>query len=122
MLPSMFNVRVPLDGRDDVFLMNTFTDAQLIVSRDVAEMLDRVARGERHFTGDERGAVETLVENGFIVESRETDHQALDAFFHDLGYTPHPGQLPVHQSKAPRRVLACGVRWGKTRVAAWEVT
>jgi hypothetical protein len=42
------------------------------------------------------------------------------AFFQDLGYTPHPGQLPVHQSKAPRRVLACGVRWGKTRVAAWE--
>jgi len=84
MLPSMFNVRVPLDGRDDVFLMNTFTDAQLIVSRDVADMLDRVARGERHFTGDERGAVETLVENGFIVESREADHQALDAFFHDV--------------------------------------
>jgi len=84
MLPSMFNVRVPLDGRDDVFLMNTFTDAQLIVSRDVADVLDRVARGERHFTGDERGAVETLVENGFIVESREADHQALDAFFHDV--------------------------------------
>ena len=26
MQPSMFNVRVPLDNRDDVFLMNTFTD------------------------------------------------------------------------------------------------
>ena len=36
MQASMFNVRVPLDtmGKsDDVFLMNTFTDAQLIVSR-----------------------------------------------------------------------------------------
>ena len=43
MQPSMFNVRVPLDGRDDVFLMNTFTDAQLIVSRDVADVLDRIA-------------------------------------------------------------------------------
>ena len=29
---SMFNVRVPLEGsREGVFLMNTFTDAQLIV-------------------------------------------------------------------------------------------
>ena len=46
MQPSMFNVRVPLDtvaDRQDVFLMNTFTDAQLIVSRDVAALLDRVA-------------------------------------------------------------------------------
>ena len=41
MLPSMFNVRVPLDHTDDVFLMNTLTDAQLIVSREVAHLLDR---------------------------------------------------------------------------------
>src|SRR3954452_10147441 len=49
MQPSMFNVRVPLDstGRhDDVFLMNTFTDAQLIVSRDVASLLDRLGSSE----------------------------------------------------------------------------
>ena len=41
MQPSMFNVRVPLEDRNEVFLMNTFTDAQLIVSRDVAALLDR---------------------------------------------------------------------------------
>ena len=35
MQPSMFNVRVQLEDRNEVFLMNTFTDAQLIVSRDV---------------------------------------------------------------------------------------
>jgi uncharacterized protein len=81
---SMFNVRVPLDGRDDVFLMNTFSDAQLIVSRDVAEILDRVDRGEREFDRDERAAIETLVENGFIVASREADRQALDEFFHGV--------------------------------------
>ena len=49
MQPSMFNVSVPLDtaGRhDEVFLMNTFTDAQLIVSRDVAALLDRVGTAE----------------------------------------------------------------------------
>ena len=42
MQASMFNVRVPLENRDDVFLMNTFTDAQLIVSRNVLGLLARV--------------------------------------------------------------------------------
>jgi hypothetical protein len=37
-----------------------------------------------------------------------------------LGYTPHKGQIPVHQSRAPRRIVACGVRWGKTLCAAME--
>ena len=40
--------------------------------------------------------------------------------FKDLGYEPHPGQLAVHQSSASRRILACGVRWGKTTCAAME--
>ena len=40
--------------------------------------------------------------------------------FERLGYKPHPGQLEVHSSRAPRRVLACGVRWGKSRCAAME--
>lgn len=42
------------------------------------------------------------------------------AFFRDLGYEPHPGQLEVHRSTAPRRIVACGVRWGKTVCAAME--
>ena len=42
------------------------------------------------------------------------------AFFRDLDYHPHPGQVPVHASTASRRVVACGVRWGKTRCAAME--
>ncbi len=36
MQQSMFNVRVPLPDRGEVFLMNTLTDAQLIVSDDIA--------------------------------------------------------------------------------------
>ena len=32
MQASMFNVRVPLADRNEVFLMNTFTDAQLLVT------------------------------------------------------------------------------------------
>src|SRR5688572_1338547 len=42
------------------------------------------------------------------------------ALFEDLGYKPHPGQLEVHKSAAPRRIVACGVRWGKTTCAAME--
>jgi uncharacterized protein len=77
----MFNVRVPLDDRNDVFLMNTFTDAQLIVSRDVADVLDRVGHPGSAFSADERDVIDTLVENGFIVESREADRRALEEFF-----------------------------------------
>jgi hypothetical protein len=42
------------------------------------------------------------------------------ALFAMLGYKPHAGQVQVHKSAAPRRVLACGVRWGKTLAAAME--
>lgn len=42
------------------------------------------------------------------------------AFFRDLGYAPHPGQLEIHLDAHPRRVVACGVRWGKTLCAAME--
>ncbi len=42
------------------------------------------------------------------------------AFFADLGYAPHPGQLEIHRDGHPRRVVACGSRWGKTLCAAME--
>lgn len=42
------------------------------------------------------------------------------ALFEMLGYAPHPGQVLVHRSKATRRIVACGVRWGKTLCAAME--
>lgn len=42
------------------------------------------------------------------------------AFFGSLGYRPHPGQREIHESTARRRIVACGVRWGKTRCAAME--
>lgn len=40
--------------------------------------------------------------------------------FESFGYKPHPGQILVHRSLAPRRVLACGVRWGKSSCAVME--
>lgn len=42
------------------------------------------------------------------------------ALFADLGYRPHEGQREIHESTALRRVVACGVRWGKTVCAAHE--
>jgi len=53
------------------------------------------------------------------VEKRTTRFNK-QSFFRDLGYEPHPGQGEVHSSPASRRVVACGVRWGKTRCAAME--
>src|SRR5688572_17254796 len=58
---SQFNVSVPLPERNEVFLMNTFSDAQLLVTPDVTALLDRIARGEV-CTPDEHETVESLVE------------------------------------------------------------
>jgi uncharacterized protein len=89
MQPSMFNVRVPLaavNNRDEVFLMNTFTDAQLIVSPDVAGLLDRISGAESvsAFTEAEREALSTLTEHGFVVPDRAVERQQLEQFFRDV--------------------------------------
>jgi uncharacterized protein len=85
MQPSMFNVRVPLEGRDEVFLMNTLTDAQLIVSRDVSDFLDRLSvESPAVLTDEQRSVLDTLCENGFVVESREADRQNVRDFFHTV--------------------------------------
>ena len=85
MQTSIFNLRVPLPERDEVFLMNTLTDAQLVVSSDVAALLDRVGApgpvaGEPFGSG-ELEALEQLRDNGFIVADRQTERQDLDRFF-----------------------------------------
>jgi uncharacterized protein len=99
MKASIFNLRVPLPERNEVFLMNTLTDAQIVVSPDVAALLDRapaLARaaslkggaprppGAVPMTDAECDAVDALVENGFLVESREADRRAIDKYFHDI--------------------------------------
>src|SRR4029453_16530460 len=81
MQPSMFNLQVALSESDEVFLMNTFSDAQLLVSSDVAGLLDRIKNGQRAFDQEERETVETLVENGFIVDNRDDEQGALKNYF-----------------------------------------
>lgn len=91
MQSSMFNVRVPLSevaAGPDVFLMNTFTDAQMVVGPEVVSLLDRLADGAagevRALSPEERQAVETLAAHGFLVPDRQTERQKLDAFFRDV--------------------------------------
>ena len=88
MQSSMFNLRVPLESRGDVFLMNTLTDARLVVSSDVTALLDRIAQ---HGSGaidtlnnEERDALALLTENGFLVEDRAADRRALDSYFSEV--------------------------------------
>src|SRR5260221_10933997 len=83
MQSSMFNVRVPLEGRPDVLLMNTSTDAQLIVSRDVVDLLDRLDAASEPLDQTERDTVEQLVEHGFIVPDRATERIELKSFFRE---------------------------------------
>jgi uncharacterized protein len=93
MQASIFNLAVPLPDGGDVFLMNTFTDAQLVVSRDVAALLDgrEVPDPPRQAGAGE--ALETLREHGFIVPDRESERQALDRFFSELRHDT--GELRV---------------------------
>jgi uncharacterized protein len=79
----MFNLRVPLPERNEVFLMNTLTDAQLIVSPDVADLLDKASNsGELgELDREAREAMNLLTENGFLVTDRETERRNLDEWF-----------------------------------------
>ena len=93
---STFNAQVSLRN-GDVFLMNTFSDAQLVVSPDVADLLEslderhRVQPGERspvasprpRFTASERDALSELAEHGFVVDSRTSERAALERYFDD---------------------------------------
>jgi uncharacterized protein len=84
MQPSMFNLRVPFPARDEVFLMNTITDAQLVVSSDVAALLDRSDLGSAPPNADEREALGLLWDNGFLVDSQEADRRRLDEYLAEV--------------------------------------
>lgn len=86
MQPSMFNVRVPLPERNEVFLMNTFTDAQIVVSPDVVALLDRFGRDETpaFLTAEERSTAEELAEHGFLVTHREQERHELETYFRNI--------------------------------------
>jgi uncharacterized protein len=89
MQASLFNVRVPLDNGEGVFLMNTLSDAQLVVTEPVANLLDAFERPREvadgpAFDADARAALQTLTELGFLVADRERERADLEDYFHDL--------------------------------------
>jgi uncharacterized protein len=72
---SIFNLRVPLPG-SDVFLMNTLTDAQLVVSSDVAALLEAEV-DVNSLDQEARHAFDILVDQGFLTPGRDHDREAL---------------------------------------------
>lgn len=85
MQQSAFNVRVPLPDSADVFLMNTFTDAQVIVPADIADLLSRVESVDpRSLDAEERDVLQELAGNGFIVSDRGEERRAVEAYFSDV--------------------------------------
>ena len=90
MQQSMFNVRVPLADRGEVFLMNTLTDAQLIVSDDIAGLLDRLstdpgvarARTARRRRSAKRSS--RSPSTGSSCRAARPIREALNKFFTDL--------------------------------------
>jgi len=67
-----------------VFLMNTFTDAQLIVSRDVSDLLDRVGTDDGPLTTEQRDALATLSEHGFVVNDRQGERRKVEEYFRNI--------------------------------------
>jgi len=95
MKPSAFNVRVPL-ANGEVFLMNTLTDAQAVVSNDVAALLDSLGSGSEDGDGigqEGREALETLAGNGFLVSQTWLEREAVESYF--AGFREDTSQLRV---------------------------
>ena len=76
MAPSIFNLRVPLPG-GQVFLWNTLTDAEAIVTADVAALLEVPPGLLPPLDAETSEALLTLTEHGFITEGPEADRRAL---------------------------------------------
>jgi uncharacterized protein len=67
--------------------MNTLTDAQVVVSNDVATLLDELEAGAPEPPLDspgERDAMESLARNGFLVRSPASERAALESYFAEL--------------------------------------
>jgi uncharacterized protein len=86
MQPSIFNVRVPLTDRGEVFLMNTLTDAQVVVPDSVAALLDSLGSGAppAAFDAETRDSLQTLADLGFVVKDRDQDRRALEDYFAEV--------------------------------------
>ncbi len=84
MRASRFTVSTPVPGTGEVFLFNSLTDTQVAVSADVVQLIARVDSGDASPDELASPAVGQLAMLGFLVESRESEDRALEAFFRDV--------------------------------------
>jgi len=54
------------------------------------------------------------------VKTKKTEHFDKHKAFTFFDYEPRPDQLEIHDCKAKIRVIDAGVRWGKSKLAAFE--
>jgi uncharacterized protein len=108
MQPSAFNVRVPLAG-GDVFLMNTLTDAQLVVSSDAARLIERPNADSADVTTcaeEVVTALSTFAEYGFLVTSHASEQAALATRFSE--FREDASQLRITVLTTLQCNFACG--------------
>ena len=84
MRASRFTVSRPIAGTGETFLFNSLTDTQIVVSNDVLALMARAEAGIDLLDFQAREAVDQLAELGFLVESREAEDAALEAFFREV--------------------------------------
>ena len=99
MKSSIFNLRVPLEG-DEVFVMNTLSDAQAVISSDAAALLDADI-DPNILDVEARAAFDELVENGFITPGRDYDRDALTHYLDQV--TSDTSELNIPPPRRPRR-------------------
>jgi len=86
MQPSAFNVRVPL-ATGDVFLMNTLTDAQLVVSPDAARLVEQpgeTGANAANRAGEVLDALATFADHGFLVQDHASEQAVLARRFREF--------------------------------------
>jgi hypothetical protein len=105
MAASIFNLRVPVPG-GQVFLWNTLTDAEVMVTGDVAALLDAPPRSLAPIDADTREALSTLTEHGFLTDGRDADRLALAQYLHTVTHD----RSELHISNLT--TLACNVGCG----------
>lgn len=85
MRASRFTVATPVPGSTDTFLFNSLSDTQIAVSPDVMTLIDRIDAGDTDdLDAMSRATATELAALGFLVESPESEQQALEQFFTEL--------------------------------------
>jgi uncharacterized protein len=84
MQSSIFNVFQPVPDSDLVFLVNTLSDARMLVSNDVVELLQRCSETRLPDADVQRAAVSTLADHGILAAGPDREWTALQERFDSI--------------------------------------